>query len=86
MNSNNDRNEVDNNIADILQYVGQWFVTTGDIITVLGQAIGLEQNRKEKIKDQQEKQQQELQQQQMQQQIEEMQAQIKKLQDRTGKI
>ncbi|MFB4168870.1 hypothetical protein [Virgibacillus sp. JSM 102003] len=66
---NNENNYCNgNNFADILQLVGQWFVSTGDIITLAGQAIALEQDRQDKIQEEQDKQQQEFQQKQMQQQ------------------
>jgi hypothetical protein len=76
INGGNENNVNDNNFADILQYVGQWFVTTGDFITVIGQTIALEKDRLDKIQEQKDKQQQELKQQQTQKQIEQMQQQI----------
>ena len=54
-NGNNGNNN--NNFADILQVVGQWFVTTGDVITIIGQTIALEQDRQDKIQEQKDKQQ-----------------------------
>ncbi|MDF2909531.1 MAG: hypothetical protein K0Q56_411 [Sporolactobacillus laevolacticus] len=68
------------NFADVLQYFGQWLNTTGDTITLIGQAIALESDRQQQISDQKDKEQQLLDQQRTQQQIAEMQAQIKQLQ------
>jgi hypothetical protein len=56
----------DNNFAGILQYVGQWFVTTGDFITIVGQSIALEQDKIEKLQEEKEKEEKEQQQLQMQ--------------------
>ncbi|EST12180.1 hypothetical protein [Sporolactobacillus laevolacticus] len=68
------------NFADLVQYFGQLLSTTGDTITLIGQAIALENDRQQQISDQKDKDQQSLEQQQTQQQIAEMQAQIKQLQ------
>jgi TolA-binding protein len=84
-NNNGNANGNGNNFADILQFVGQWFVATGDVITFIGQAIALEQDRQDKIQEEKDKKQQENQQQQMQQQIEQMQQQIKILQKQIKK-
>lgn len=81
----NNKNGNENNFADILQFVGQWFVTTGDFITFIGQAIALEQDRKSKIQEEQEKRQQIDQQQLMQKQLDQMQKQIKLLQEKIEK-
>jgi TolA-binding protein len=80
--NNENNNGNGNNFADILQFVGQWFVSTGDIITLIGQAIALEQDRRDKIQEEKDKQQQENQQQQMQQQLQQIQQQIKILQEK----
>ncbi|MEH7883965.1 hypothetical protein V7654_06530 [Bacillus sp. JJ1609] len=85
MSSYNGNGGNDNNLANILQFIGQWFNVTGDTLGLIGQAIALEQNKNDTIQAQKEKQQQELQQQQMQQQLEHMQQQIKILQEQIKK-
>ncbi|WP_071394279.1 hypothetical protein [Bacillus tuaregi] len=85
INSNENNPSNGNNFADILQFVGQWFVSTGDIITFIGQAIALEQDRLDRIQEENDKQQQEYKQEQMQQQIEQLQQQLKLLQEQMNK-
>mgnify|MGYP003576732421 CR=1 FL=1 len=77
----NGKNE--NNFAGILQFVGQWLVTTGDFVTIVGQAIALEQDKIEKLQEEKEKEEQEQQQQQMQEQIEQMQQQLEKIEPKS---
>lgn len=60
----------DDNLADIIQLVGQCLVTVGNALTC--QALALEKDKKEQTQEQKEKQQQ-----QEQQIIEQMQQQIK---------
>ena len=85
MSSYNGNGGNDNNLADILQLIGQWFTVTGDTLGLIGQAMAFEQDKYDTIQAQKEKQQQELQQQQMQQQLEQMQQQIKILQEQIKK-
>jgi TolA-binding protein len=68
------------NLAAILQLIGQWLTATGDTVSLIGQTIALEDDRQQSILDQKEKEQQELHQQQTQQQLAQMQEQINQLQ------
>lgn len=73
-------NGKDYELADIIQYVGQILTTTGDTISLFGQAMAIEEDRIDRIQEEKEKKEKEEQQQKMQEQLEEMQEQIKQLQ------
>jgi hypothetical protein len=59
----------DSNSVDILHLVVQWLTTTGDAISIIGQAVALENDKLQQIQDQKEKEPQDLQLQQTLQQM-----------------
>jgi hypothetical protein len=58
--SNIENGGKDSNSVDILQFVVQWLTTTGDAISIVGQAIALENDKLQQIQDQKEKEPQKL--------------------------
>ncbi|MEH7010209.1 hypothetical protein V7087_05225 [Neobacillus niacini] len=80
MSSNIENGGKDSNSDDILKLLGQWLTTTGDAISIIGQAIALENDKLQQIQDQKEKEPLELQLQQALQQMTQTQEKIRLLQ------
>lgn len=80
-------NEQNNDqFADILQYAGQWFVMIGEIISLLGQGIALEQEAEEQIEEKQAQQRQMLHYSSVEQQLEQLQQQMVSLQQQLERM
>jgi hypothetical protein len=84
MNNNIENGGNDSNSVEILQLVGQWLTTTEDAISLLWQAIELENDKVQQILDQKEKELQELQLQQALLQMTQTQEKIRLLQKQIG--
>jgi hypothetical protein len=80
MSNNIENGGKDSNSDDIIQLFGQWLTTTGDAISIIGQAIELENDKLQQIQDQKEKEPLELQLQQTLQQMTQTQEKIRLLQ------
>ncbi|USK34977.1 hypothetical protein LIT25_06460 [Bacillus sp. F19] len=80
LSSNIENGGKDSNSVDILQLFGQWLTTTEDAISIIGQAIALENDKLQQIQDQKEKEPLELQLQQTLQQMTQTQEKIRLLQ------
>ncbi|MCM3691459.1 hypothetical protein [Neobacillus niacini] len=84
MDSNIENGGNDSNSVDILQLVGQWLTTTEDAISILWQAIELENDKVQQVLDQKEKELQELQLQQTLLHMAQTQEKIRLLQKQIG--
>jgi hypothetical protein len=80
MSNNIENGGKDSNSDDILQLFGQWLTTTGDAISIIGQAIGLEYDKLQQIQDKKEKEPLELQLHQTLQQMTQTQEKIRLIQ------
>ncbi|MCC3359583.1 hypothetical protein [Bacillus sp. REN16] len=86
MSSNIENGGKDSNSDDILQLFRQWLTTIGDAISIVGQAIALENDKLQQIQDQKEKEPLELQLQQTLQQMTQTQEKIRLLQKQIENI